>query len=134
MRCVDGVWRALDSKALHPQIKPAGMIYQAALRAELSRRLGVEWGPVSEDGQADILGVPDTLTENWSSRRKVIMAEGRKRIAERETEKGRKLTKVERRIETYRSDRMHTPVLSSGSVVGPLYRHKLTIHTAHYGT
>jgi conjugative relaxase-like TrwC/TraI family protein len=103
VRCADGEWRALDSKALHPQIKPAGMVYQAALRAELTQRLGVEWGPVSEDGQAEILGVPDELREKWSSRRRHILEIGRERIAAREVDLGRALTTVERRIEFERA-------------------------------
>lgn len=41
--CTDGVWRALDSRALHRELKTAGMVYQAALRAELANRLGVAW-------------------------------------------------------------------------------------------
>jgi len=103
VRCEDGEWRALDSKALHPQIKPAGMVYQAAIRVELTQRLGVEWGPVSEDGQAEILGVPDQLRETWSSRRRHILRIGRERIAAREADLGRALTTVERRIELERA-------------------------------
>lgn len=59
VRCTDGVWRAVDSKALHPQLKPAGTVYHAALRAEATERLGVRWGPVNDHGQADIAGVPE---------------------------------------------------------------------------
>lgn len=98
VRCADGVWRALDSKALHPQIKPAGMIYQAALRAELTARLGVRWGPVSEDGQAEIQGVPEKLQKQWSSRRRDIEAAGRTLIAEQEAKLERRLTPAERRV------------------------------------
>ncbi|MGH9247682.1 MAG: MobF family relaxase [Acidimicrobiales bacterium] len=104
VRCAtDGEWRALDSRALHPQIKPSGVVYQAALRAELTRRLGVAWGPVSVDGQAEIIGVPEPLREAWSSRRRHILAVGRDRIAAREAELGRSLTTVERRIELERA-------------------------------
>lgn len=99
----DGTWGALDSKALHAQIKPSGMVYQAALRAELTRRLGVAWGPVSVDGQAEIQGVPEQLREKWSSRRRHILAVGRERIAAREADLGRALTTVERRIELERA-------------------------------
>lgn len=83
-------------KALHPQIKPAGMVYQAALRAELTTRLGVVWGPVSEDGQAEILGVPEQLQTKWSSRRRDIEAVGRTLIAEQEAKLERRLTPGER--------------------------------------
>ncbi len=59
VRCEDGRWRALDSRALHRELKPGGTIYQAALRAESEARLGVVWGPVDRNGQADIVGVPE---------------------------------------------------------------------------
>ncbi len=62
----DGVWRALDSRGLHRQLKPAGMVYQAALRVELTERLGVQWGPVDRHGQADIDGVPAELAALFS--------------------------------------------------------------------
>lgn len=58
VQCLDGVWRALDSKALHRQLKAARMLYQAALRAELSARLGVGWSTPDRHGQAEVLGVP----------------------------------------------------------------------------
>ena len=53
----DGSWRALHGR-LFEEAKTAGMLYQAALRAELTRRLGVAWGPVSEHGQAELAGIP----------------------------------------------------------------------------
>ena len=54
----DGSWRALHGRPLFEEAKTAGMLYQAALRAELTRRLGVAWGPVSEHGQAELAGIP----------------------------------------------------------------------------
>jgi conjugative relaxase-like TrwC/TraI family protein len=98
VRCSDdGVWRALDSRALHPQLKPAGMVYQAALRAELSARLGVTWEPVSANGQADIDGVPRAVRELFSKRARVVEARARELIAAAETELGRELTDAGRR-------------------------------------
>ena len=44
------------------------MLYQAALRAELTRRLGVAWGPVSEHGQAELAGIPQQLLARFSTR------------------------------------------------------------------
>ena len=46
-----------------------GTIYQAALRAESEARLGLVWGPVDRNGQADIIGVPDGLVTHYSKRR-----------------------------------------------------------------
>ena len=95
-RCVDGVWRTLDGKEVFDHQKTAGMIYQNALRNEMQRRLGVEFGPVSADGQADIVGVPNPLLKLWSKRTEAIEAEAAPKIAEYEKLLGRTLTKAER--------------------------------------
>ena len=52
-----GKWLALDARFLKYQQRSIGWVYDAALRAELTARLGVGWGPVV-DGHADIAGVP----------------------------------------------------------------------------
>ena len=64
----DGRWRTIDGRQLYRHAKAAGTVYQAALRSELMARLGVRFGPVSEHGQADIVGIDPELTEAWSSR------------------------------------------------------------------
>jgi conjugative relaxase-like TrwC/TraI family protein len=97
VRCSDGKWRALDSKALHPQLKPAGTMYHAALRAESTARLGIVWHEPSADGQADIAGVPEGLVRSWSKRRRAIERDARERIARREVDVGRPVTDAERR-------------------------------------
>lgn len=71
---VDGVWRRLDGRAIFASAKPAGMIYQAALRAGMSARTGVEFGKVDENGQADVLGVDAGLIKMFSKRAAVIDA------------------------------------------------------------
>ena len=43
----DGRWSALDGQALYRSKIAAGTVFQTALRNELSRRLGVEWLPVT---------------------------------------------------------------------------------------
>jgi conjugative relaxase-like TrwC/TraI family protein len=93
----DGVWRALDSRGLHPQLKPAGMVYQAALRAELTARLGVQWTAVDRNGQADILGVPRRVRTVFSKRALVVEARARELIAVAEAELGRPLSDAGRR-------------------------------------
>ena len=97
VRCADGVWRSIDSKALHQQLKPAGTIYQAALRAEATSRLGVGWGAVNGHVQADIAGVPAGLIELWSKRRRAVERAAAAMIAEAEASLGRALTDGERR-------------------------------------
>jgi conjugative relaxase-like TrwC/TraI family protein len=64
----DGVWRTLDSRKLFAHAKTAGVLYQAQLRHELTRRLGVAWQPVV-NGHADIDGVDRELIETFSQRR-----------------------------------------------------------------
>jgi conjugative relaxase-like TrwC/TraI family protein len=96
VRCEDGTWRALDSRALHRELKSAGMVYQAALRAETTARLGVAWGPVDRHGQADIAGVPEALITRYSKWARAVDAEAKARIAELEACLGRGLTARER--------------------------------------
>jgi conjugative relaxase-like TrwC/TraI family protein len=62
-----GTWLALDARFLKHQQRSIGWIYDAALRAELTARLGVTWGPVIE-GHADMVGVPDELLAEFSQR------------------------------------------------------------------
>jgi conjugative relaxase-like TrwC/TraI family protein len=97
VRCADGVWRALDSRALHRELKTAGMVYQAALRVELANRLGVAWMPVDRHGQAEIVGVPDELCALFSKRAAAVEARARELIAEAEAKLGRELTPKGRR-------------------------------------
>jgi len=74
----DGRWTALDARRLYVNAKTGGYLYQAQLRAELTRRLGVEWGPVHR-GQADLAGIPTKVLRAFSRRR----AELEQRMAER---------------------------------------------------
>jgi conjugative relaxase-like TrwC/TraI family protein len=71
---VDGKWSAVDSRAVHRHARTAGCIYQAVLRGELTRELGVAWGPVRK-GVAEIEGVPRALRRAFSQRREQIEAE-----------------------------------------------------------
>ncbi|MGH9266962.1 MAG: MobF family relaxase, partial [Acidimicrobiales bacterium] len=96
VRCADGRWRALDGREVFAMQKPAGSVYQAAIRAELSARLGVEWEPVDRNGQADIVGVPEGLCRMFSTRRRQIEVRGAERVAAAEARLGRSLTDEER--------------------------------------
>jgi Ti-type conjugative transfer relaxase TraA len=68
----DGIWRTLDSRRLYTHAKTAGVLYQAQLRWELTRRLGVGWQPVA-NGVADLAGVDRQLIEAFSTRRAAIV-------------------------------------------------------------
>jgi len=73
-RGTDGQWGALDTRAAYRQAQTAGYLYQAVLRGELTRRLGVGWTPVAK-GTAEIDGVPAGLLGLFSTRRRAIEAE-----------------------------------------------------------
>ncbi len=68
----DGRWSALDARGLYREQKTAGYLYKAALRHELTRSLGVQWGPV-EKGSAEITGIPDGVLGHFSRRRREIL-------------------------------------------------------------
>jgi conjugative relaxase-like TrwC/TraI family protein len=69
----DGKWRALDGRALLSARTGAGALYNRALEAELTRRLGVGWRD-RPDGLRELAGVDDELIEAFSSRRRAITA------------------------------------------------------------
>lgn len=73
LRHPDGHWSAIDSAALYRHQLTAGYIYQAVLRGELTRRLGVEWTPVRR-GLAEIRDVPKVVCRAFSQRRQAIEA------------------------------------------------------------
>jgi conjugative relaxase-like TrwC/TraI family protein len=62
-----GRWLALDARFLKYQQRSIGWVYDAALRSELTTRLGITWSPVV-DGHADIVSVPDELIAEFSQR------------------------------------------------------------------
>lgn len=58
-----GRWTALDGRRCFPCAKPVGHLDEAQLRAELTRRLGVEWGPV-RNGIAGLAAAPRPFLES----------------------------------------------------------------------
>jgi conjugative relaxase-like TrwC/TraI family protein len=69
----DRRWRTVDSRRLYAHAKTAGYVYQAQLRYELTRRLGVEWTPV-QNGTADLVGIDSDVIRGFSQRRVEIEA------------------------------------------------------------
>ena len=67
----DGRWRTLDARQVYRLAKTAGYAYQASLRHELTRRLGLEWGEV-RNGCTDLAGVPQRVVRAFSQRRMEI--------------------------------------------------------------
>ena len=68
----DGRWTALDGRALYRHAKTAGYLYQAALRTEVTDRLGLTWRP-AVNGAADLVAVPRAVVEHFSQRRAEIL-------------------------------------------------------------
>ena len=70
----DGRWTALDATSLYRSQRAAGVVFQAALRRELTQRLGVGWTPPVNDA-AEIAGVPERVVRQFSKRRDEIETE-----------------------------------------------------------
>jgi conjugative relaxase-like TrwC/TraI family protein len=68
----DGRWTRLYHPAIYNHAKTASYIYEAHLRHELSRRLGVEWQPTRK-GIAEITGFADEHLREFSTRRQQIL-------------------------------------------------------------
>jgi conjugative relaxase-like TrwC/TraI family protein len=68
----DGKWTRLYSPAIYEHAKTAGYIYEANLRHELTRTLGVEWQEV-RNGIAEIKGFEDAWLKTFSTRRAEIL-------------------------------------------------------------
>ena len=68
----DGRWTRLYHPAIYEHAQTASYLYQAHLRHEISRRLGVEWQQVRE-GIAEIEGFADSHLREFSTRRAEIL-------------------------------------------------------------
>jgi conjugative relaxase-like TrwC/TraI family protein len=69
----DGNWRALDGEPILKTYRlAAGYLYQAQLRAELSRTLGVEWDEPYK-GMAELRHVPREVIRAFSTRRAQVV-------------------------------------------------------------
>lgn len=96
LRCADGAWRTIDGHEIYHHKKAAGALYQAGLRAELTRRLGVAFEPPNAHGQAEVAGIPAELIATWSKRARQVAADAAPTLAEFAAELGRDLTSGER--------------------------------------
>ena len=70
LQAPDGRRATLDGGLAYQHAKAADGIYQAALRAELTARLDVQW--TQRDEQWEVDGVPPGLCREWSKRRSQI--------------------------------------------------------------
>jgi conjugative relaxase-like TrwC/TraI family protein len=84
---VDGVWRALDARALYRIGVAASEHYNTVLEAEVVRRLGVEFAPRadtegSREPVREIAGIDPRILEHYSNRRSAITARYRELVRE----------------------------------------------------
>ncbi|MDT0348133.1 MobF family relaxase [Pseudonocardia charpentierae] len=72
--CADGVWRTLDSRAIHNHRGAAGAIAERVAEAHMTRSLGVRF-ETRPDGRArEIVGIDQDVLDLFSSRRRAISA------------------------------------------------------------
>lgn len=74
----DGTWGTIDSRTLHNWARTLGPMFRATLAHELRDTLGIELIEAAtpdgkRQGHFEIAGVPDRLTELWSSRRQDLI-------------------------------------------------------------
>jgi conjugative relaxase-like TrwC/TraI family protein len=72
-RTADREWRALDGEAILKTYRlAAGYLYEANLRHELTRRLGLEWTqPIK--GMGELVAVPEEAIRAFSTRRQSLL-------------------------------------------------------------
>ena len=70
----DGRFSALDGRGIYAHAGAIGALYHAQLRDELSKRLGVEWGPLDR-GRADLVGITPEVRRGFSQRSAAIEAD-----------------------------------------------------------
>jgi conjugative relaxase-like TrwC/TraI family protein len=107
-RGIDGRWSALDGRRLYSEARAASFVYQAVLRGELTRTVGVEWSAVRR-GIAEVVGVPRPVLRAFSRRRAEIDAA----LAERGTSGARAAEAA-----ALATRRVKDPRVTPGSLVG----------------
>lgn len=97
VRCTDGVWRAVVSKALHPPAQAGGNRVPrcSARRGNGAARRAMGAGQRPRPGRHR--RSPRRPIDFWSKRRRTVERAATRRIGEREVELGRTLTDAERR-------------------------------------
>lgn len=74
VRCADGEWRTLDSKALHAVRREVASIAERTTEEHLTRALGLTFATRPDGKSREIVGVPQAVIDLFSSRRRAITA------------------------------------------------------------
>jgi len=70
-----GKWLSLDARFLKRQQRTISWIHDAALRTELTARLGYDWEPLEEGaGQSDLVVIPEEVRDVFSERAEQVKA------------------------------------------------------------
>lgn len=70
-----GTWLSLDARFLKRQQFTISWIYDAALRTELTARLGLGWEPLEDGaGQSDLAAIPTDVRDEFSKRAAQVQA------------------------------------------------------------
>ena len=94
--CADGLWRALDSRAIHTWRAAAAAVGERVMEAHLARSLGVRF-ETRPDGKArEVVGIRQQVLDLFSSRRRVITAKAEQLIGAFRERFGREPAPLER--------------------------------------
>jgi conjugative relaxase-like TrwC/TraI family protein len=96
VRCADGEWRSLDSRAIHALRGAAGAIAERVMEAHLTRSLGVEFATRPDGRAREVLGVAQEVMDLFSSRRRAVTARTAELIGEYREKYGREPSAAER--------------------------------------
>ena len=123
VQTADGRWLALDARYLKRHQRALGGLYQSVLRAELTHRYGIAWGPL-ENGQAEITGVARELLEVFSKRTVQVEAALAGKVREFRDREGRDPSRWERAALTREAaeDTRATKSHASGAELAGVWR------------
>jgi conjugative relaxase-like TrwC/TraI family protein len=97
VRCDDGKWRTLDSRAITLHRMSAGVIGERVMEEYLTRTLGVRF-ETRPDGRArEVVGVDQKVMDLFSSRRRAISDKTEELLKAYEQRHGRPATVLERK-------------------------------------
>jgi conjugative relaxase-like TrwC/TraI family protein len=68
----DGKWTTIDGRDLYYEALGADATYVMEYQYQLSRSLGVEWGPPNEAGNREIAGISEEAIRHFSKRAEAI--------------------------------------------------------------
>ena len=114
----DGRWYALDARYLKRKQRSLGGLYQSVLRAEITHRYGIAWGPIV-NGQAEIAGMPTEVLVVFSKRTEQINAALADKVEDFRAREGRGPTRWERAVLT-REAAADTRAMKTGAALPEL--------------